>query len=201
MLVFCLVAQFSYLGVFLSPKDGNQLFFFFMFYLFLFYNPNFTRDDPHLLQRCKQRVGLKRRAIAAFSPGPAWKENCPTGSPDVQPEGAATAVKPCTPSLLPLQCSQSPPDLQQAAAVVPAPSPSHHLLPVNNWAPCTPGLRLPAFPPLQPGTAPLQALGLALLPFWHPWFPKVVHAGSSLCSNHAGTTVHPNPTCASQPKP
>lgn len=172
-----------------------------MFYLFLFNNPNFKRDDPHLLKRCKQRVGLKRGAIAAISPGLALKENCPTRSPDVQPGGAAAAVKPCTPSLLPPQCSQSLPDLQQAAVVAPAPSPSHCLLPINNWTPCTPGLRLPAFPLLQPGTAALQAPGAALPPFWYPWFPTIVHAGSSLCSDHAGTTAHPNPSCASQPKP
>ncbi|KAK4816248.1 hypothetical protein QYF61_013882 [Mycteria americana] len=58
------------------------------------HNPNFKRDDPHLLERCKQRVGRKRRATAAFSPGLALKENRPTRSPEVQPAGAAAAVKP-----------------------------------------------------------------------------------------------------------
>ncbi|KFU91758.1 Heat shock transcription factor, Y-linked, partial [Chaetura pelagica] len=29
--------------------------------LLFYYHPNFKRDDPHLLERCKPRPGLKRR--------------------------------------------------------------------------------------------------------------------------------------------
>uniref|UniRef100_A0A663FBR3 HSF-type DNA-binding domain-containing protein n=1 Tax=Aquila chrysaetos chrysaetos TaxID=223781 RepID=A0A663FBR3_AQUCH len=182
------------------------------FPLLFYYNPSFKRDDPHLLERCKQRVGHKRRATAAFSLGPALKENYPRSSPEVQPggggggggggrRGATAAVKPHTPSLVSLQCSQAPPGLPQAASAAPAPSPSHSIPPVNNWTPCTGGLGLPAFPPLELGMAALQAAGAALPPFWHPWFPMVLHAGSSLCSGHARATARPNPSHPSLPKP
>ena len=54
------------------------------------------------------------------------------------------------------------------------------------------------FPPFHPCSQvqqlALQAPRAPLPPFWHPWFPAVLHAGSSLCSSHARTTTCPNPS-------
>ncbi|NXL94384.1 HSFY1 protein, partial [Alectura lathami] len=46
-----------------------------------YYNRYFKKDYPHLLRRGKQRVGAKRRAPAALSPGPDLKEGCQRRSP------------------------------------------------------------------------------------------------------------------------
>ncbi|XP_014809068.1 PREDICTED: heat shock transcription factor, Y-linked-like [Calidris pugnax] len=48
-----------------------------------YYNPNFNRNHPHLLESCKRRVGVKRRA----SDAPAVDEGHPSTSPGGQPAG------------------------------------------------------------------------------------------------------------------
>ncbi|KFP16372.1 Heat shock transcription factor, Y-linked, partial [Egretta garzetta] len=43
-----------------------------------YYNPNFNREHPHLLEKCKRRAGVKRRAPDAAEMG----ERQPSRSPD-----------------------------------------------------------------------------------------------------------------------
>ncbi|XP_071879657.1 uncharacterized protein [Anas platyrhynchos] len=45
-----------------------------------YYNPSFKRDSPHLLQNCKRRVALKRKALQA-----GLDESCPSSSLYAQP--------------------------------------------------------------------------------------------------------------------
>ncbi|KFP52235.1 Heat shock transcription factor, Y-linked, partial [Cathartes aura] len=49
--------------------------------LFYYYNPNFNREHPHLLERCKRRVGLQQRAPAASGQDAEMDEKQPSQSP------------------------------------------------------------------------------------------------------------------------
>ncbi|KAF1449144.1 HSFY1 protein, partial [Pygoscelis papua] len=48
--------------------------------LHFYYSPNFKRDHPQVLTRCKPRVGHKRRAPAASYLDEELEESCPSGS-------------------------------------------------------------------------------------------------------------------------
>ncbi|KFW96656.1 Heat shock transcription factor, Y-linked, partial [Phalacrocorax carbo] len=63
--------------------------------LCFYYNPNFKRDHPQLLARCKPRVGCKRRAPAASHLDEELEERCLPGScHGFQPEqGTAAGVQ------------------------------------------------------------------------------------------------------------
>ncbi|KFP94639.1 hypothetical protein N329_03947, partial [Haliaeetus albicilla] len=59
------------------------------------HNPNFKRDHPQLLARCKPRVGCKRRVLAALCLDEELEESHPSGSHQgLQPVwGAAAGVE------------------------------------------------------------------------------------------------------------
>uniref|UniRef100_A0A8C3K753 HSF-type DNA-binding domain-containing protein n=1 Tax=Calidris pygmaea TaxID=425635 RepID=A0A8C3K753_9CHAR len=57
------------------------------FLILYYYNPSFNRNHPHLLESCKRRVGVKRRA----SDAPAVDESHPSTSPGGQPAGDTPA--------------------------------------------------------------------------------------------------------------
>uniref|UniRef100_A0A8C3PQH6 HSF-type DNA-binding domain-containing protein n=1 Tax=Calidris pygmaea TaxID=425635 RepID=A0A8C3PQH6_9CHAR len=57
------------------------------FLILYYYNPSFNRNHPHLLEKSKRRVGVKRRAPDA----PAVDEGHPSTSPGDQPAGDTPA--------------------------------------------------------------------------------------------------------------
>ncbi|XP_031468515.1 heat shock transcription factor, Y-linked-like [Phasianus colchicus] len=59
--------------------------------LLCYYNPNFRKDHPELLELCKRRVAQKRRAVAAPSPQEDLNEGPPRNNADVQPMEGLTA--------------------------------------------------------------------------------------------------------------
>lgn len=77
----------------------------------------------------------------------------------------------------------------------------------RNWIACTPGLRLPAFPPLQPGTAALQAPVPPCLPLGTRVFPwlSTLEAACALAMPgppHAPIPAAPHClTCTCSPNP
>lgn len=64
------------------------------FQLFYYYNPNFNREHPHLLERCKRRVGLQQRAPAASGQDAEMDEKQPSQSPHGQSAGDMQASPP-----------------------------------------------------------------------------------------------------------
>ncbi|XP_032635710.1 heat shock transcription factor, Y-linked-like [Chelonoidis abingdonii] len=60
------------LAEFLAEEKAASAFSKLQFY----HNPNFKRGSPHLLVRCKRRVGIKNTPLVAFSLDEEFSENC-----------------------------------------------------------------------------------------------------------------------------
>ncbi|KAM6387489.1 uncharacterized protein J5M81_009013 [Pluvialis apricaria] len=78
-----------------------------------YHNPSFNRNQPHLLQKCKRRVGVKRRALEAQQ----VDEGHPSRSPSGQPAGDTPAPT--------KRWAETPPGLSNTSPSPPAAAPSH----------------------------------------------------------------------------
>ncbi|XP_068554556.1 heat shock transcription factor, Y-linked-like [Anas acuta] len=100
-----------------------------------YYNPSFKRDSPHLLQNCKRRVALKRKALQA-----GLDESCPSSSLYAQP-GCRDADMDEEDPL----AAATPAEATQPAAPAGSPVPRH-------WAKATP--QASGAPTASQGAAP-----------------------------------------------
>ncbi|KAK4814889.1 hypothetical protein QYF61_001267 [Mycteria americana] len=84
-----------------------------------YYNPSFNREHPHLLEKCKRRVGVKRRAPDA----PQVDGRHPSRSPEGQPAGDTQASPPemTAPAK---RRAEAPPGLSSAHPSPPAAAPT-----------------------------------------------------------------------------
>ncbi|XP_049683001.1 heat shock transcription factor, Y-linked-like [Accipiter gentilis] len=105
----------AYLPEFLAEEDAAAAHSQILYY----YNPTFNREHPHLLEKCKRRVVLKRRAPHA----PEVDEGHPSRSPDGQSARDTQASPPVmiTPTK---RRAKSPPGLGSAYPSPPAAGPS-----------------------------------------------------------------------------
>ncbi|XP_076201968.1 uncharacterized protein LOC143163923 [Aptenodytes patagonicus] len=83
-----------------------------------YYNPNFNREHPHLLEKCKRRASLKRRAPDA----PEMNEELPSRSLGGQPAGD-TQVSPPGMTAPTKRRAEAPPSLSSPCPSPPAAAP------------------------------------------------------------------------------